>query len=114
MDLQHQPVVEAHLGHLGQHLRAEQALVFCRRPACSDAVEQAGASAGEVGGLGGRMAVVGRGRAEVLEVGAALAVRVEIARPGAGVAAGDLAEPVEIVGEALEIRIDDRSPADRR
>ena len=27
MDLQDEPVVEAHLGHLGQHLGAEQSLL---------------------------------------------------------------------------------------
>ena len=109
MDLQDEPVVEAHLGHLGQHLGAEQPPLALVRRAAPDAVEQLlGRRVGKVGGLGGRMAVVARGRAELLEIGAALAMRVEIARPGAGVAAGDLAKLVEIGGKALEIRIDDR------
>ena len=68
MDLQDQPVVEAHLRHLGQHLGAEQPPLALVGRAAPDAVEQfLGRRVGEVGGLGGRMAVVGRGRAERLE-----------------------------------------------
>ena len=52
--------------------------------------------------------MIGRGRAEFLEEGAPPAMRVEIARPIAGIAAGDLGELVEIGGKALEVGVDDR------
>src|SRR5690606_22543222 len=58
-------------------------------------------------GLRGRVAMVRRGCAHRLEELAALAVRLEVAGPGAGVAAGDFAEPVEVLVEAGEIRVDD-------
>src|SRR5690606_23345712 len=57
-------------------------------------------------GLGGGMAVVGGGGAKALEVGAALAMGVEIAGEVCGIAAGDFTQPVEVGGEALEVRID--------
>ena len=50
-----------------------------------------------------------------LEEGAALAMRVEITGPAAGIAAGDLAKPVEIGRKSLEVRIDDTfNPYDRK
>ena len=65
MDLQHEPIVEAHLRHFGQHLRAEQPALALVVRAAPDAVEQFfGRCVGEVRRLRGRMAVVAGGRAE--------------------------------------------------
>ena len=59
MNLHDQPVVEAHLRHFGEHLGAEEALVFFSGPHASDAIEQAGGFGGaEVCRLGGQMPVV--------------------------------------------------------
>ena len=55
-----------------------------------------------------RMAVIGGGRAIIPEEGAPLAMRVEIAAPGGGVASRDLAKAHEIVAKTFEFRIDDR------
>ena len=55
-----------------------------------------------------RVAVIGGGRAIIPEEGAPLAMRVEIAAPGRGVAARDLAEAHEVVPKTFEFRIDDR------
>ena len=54
------------------------------------------------------MAVIGRGRAVLLEEGAAQPVRLEIAVPGERVAARDVAEFLEVGAEAVELRIDHR------
>ena len=84
---------------------ASAALAIARR----DASEQRlGLGLREIGGSRGRMAVIGRGRAVLPEERAALAMRLEIAAPGRGVAAGQLAEPREIFAKPLEFRIDDR------
>ena len=82
MDLHHQPVVEAHLRHLGQHLGAEGAVRIGVALAGANAVEERLRFAvRQIGCLGSRMAVIGRGCAERLEIVAACAVGCEIARP---------------------------------
>ena len=62
----------------------------------------------EVGRRRGRVAVVGRGRAHLLEIGPALLQGGEIAAPGMRVLAGDLAQRLQPVAEAVELRIDHR------
>ena len=68
MDLHHEPVVEAHARHLGQHLRAEEFGILRRRRARR---ARAGTGprlrAAEVGGARAGMAVVGRRRAHAPE-----------------------------------------------
>ena len=82
VDLHHHPVLDAHRRHLGQHLGAEQLGVLRAPIASDDAAEQGFRLGGrEVGGAGGGVAVVGGGGAGGAEVGAALAVRGEIAGP---------------------------------
>jgi hypothetical protein len=44
----------------------------------------------------------------MLEIGTAQPVRLEIAVPGEGVAAGDIAERFDVGPEAIELGIDDR------
>ncbi len=102
-------IVEAHPGHLGDHLAAEGVGFFRADAAGQRLVEQGGClRLREVLGAGGGMAVVGRGAAIGLEKGAPDAVRLEIAVPGGGVGPGDGAEPLDIVGEAGEFGVDNR------
>ncbi len=109
MDLHHQTVIEAHAGHLGEHLRAEELGIALARLAGDDLQEQPlGVGLRQVHGLCRTMAVVGRGRAVLLEEGAPVAVRLEVAAPGVRVAAREMAEFREIVGKAVEFRIDNR------
>ena len=109
MDLQHQAVVEAHPRHLGQHLAAEGVGLLGRRLAGErPGEERRGLGARQVLGAGGGVAVVGAGGAVRLEEGPALAVRLEVAVPGRGVAAGDLAEARDVGGEARELGVDHR------
>ena len=63
MDLHHQPVIEAHARHLGQHLAAEQVGLGRHLPLATLAEQRLGLGLREIGGARGRMAVVGRGRA---------------------------------------------------
>ena len=108
MDLQHEPVVETHLRHLGQHLAAEQIGILGRDLALEDlGVELFRIGVGEVGGARRGMAMVGRCCAAFLEIAAPLAVGREIAGPGADIFAGQFAELFEILGKALEFRVDD-------
>jgi hypothetical protein len=59
MDLQHEPVLEAHPRHLGQHLRPEELRVLSRRAAAEHPLEQRlGGGRRQVRGAGGRMAVI--------------------------------------------------------
>ena len=115
MDLHDHAVLDAHGRHLGQHLGAEQLRILGGRASPVD-TRRNSASASAVDRsavLARRMAVIGRGRAILTEERAALAMRVEIAAPGSGVASGQLAKAREIVAESL--RIPDRRPgrADR-
>ena len=109
MDLQDEPVIEAHPRHLRQHLTAEQLMILSRPLARDHLVEQRlGLGRIEVGGKGGGVAMVRRGRPDRLEVFAALAVGGEIALPVTGILARDLCKLVQRRLEALMIGIDDR------
>ena len=109
MDLHDHAVLDAHRRHLGQHLGAEHLRILRPRIARGHAAEQSlGRGLRQVGGPRRRMAVIGGGRAVIAEEGAPLAVRFEIAAPGSGIAAGDLAEAHEILAKTFEFRIDDR------
>ena len=110
VDLQHQAVVEAHARHLGQHVAAEAVGLLGARPGrrARGGTAPRPRLARQVLGAGGRVAVVAAGGAVRLEEGAAVAVRLEVAVPVAGVAAGDLAEPGDVGGEAGELRVDHR------
>ena len=109
VDLQHQAVVEAHPRHLGQHLAAELLGLGRRDRTGERALEQPLAvRLGEVAGQRRRVAVVGRGRPHRLEERAAVAVRGEVALPGQRVLAGERAEALDVVAEALELGVDDR------
>ncbi len=106
MDLHHQPVVEAHAGHLGQHLCAEQlGLGGGEHPAHDPVVQGLGIPAGEVGGGGGRAAVVGGRGAGAGEHGAALAVGGQVAVPEIDVLAGQQAEALDLGPEGLVLGV---------
>src|SRR3546814_20720144 len=61
----------------------------------------------EIGGGGAGVAVIGRGRAtDLAEIGAAVLVRAQIARPARHILARQLAQPIDIGGQALEIGIE--------
>ncbi len=107
VDLHHQAIVDAHTCHLGQHLGAEQLGIGRARRSGHDAPEQRGGiRLVEIGGGGGRMAVIARCRAEPPEVVAPVAERREIAVPGPGILAGERAEHLDIGAEILEFGID--------
>ena len=109
MDLHDEPVLEAHARHFGQHLRAEHLGVGRRGAAAADAAVERGRFAlWQVGGARGRVAVVGRGAADRLEIGAAPGERGEIAVVGRDVAIGDAPELRQVLDEARKGGIDDR------
>ena len=98
-------------------IRAISVSIWPRKASASSGRRLAGEGLGEergglgprqVLGAGGGVAVVAAGGAERLEEGPALAVGLEVAVPGGGVAAGDLAEPGDVGGEAGELGIDHR------
>lgn len=93
MDLHDKAVIEAHRGHLGQHLRAEQFAGFGDRQVC---------------GLCRWVAMIGTCRAHVSKKRPPLAMRRKIARPSEAILAGDLRKPRDVVAKALKFRIDDR------
>ena len=83
MNLHDQPVFQAHLRHLRQHLGAEEFLlprigVACQYPA----KELRCLGRGQVGGLRGWMPMVGCRAAERAEARACLAQGVQVALPG--------------------------------
>ena len=75
-------------------------------PAANLGVERFGFVAHEIGGGGGRVAVIGCGGAVRPEEGAAVLVRAQIAGEGGDVLAGDIAQPIDIRREILRLRID--------
>ena len=109
VELHDQSVIQAHSGHLGQHLRAEQLGIARGRVAVADAIEQRFRIAmRQVGGGGGGVAVVARSGAHLDEEGAALAVGGEIAVPGPAVFAGQLFQPQQVARKPFELGIDHR------
>jgi hypothetical protein len=93
VDLQHHAVVEAHPRHLDQHVAAETVGLRGRAAALDRlGVERLDRGPLEPGGGRADMAVVGRGRAELAEVGAPVLVRAQVAGEAGDVLAGDLAE----------------------
>ena len=109
MDLQHQPVVEAHPRHLGQHLAAEGIRLVSRALAFQRLVEQRRCCrCTEVFGPRRGVAVVGRGAAEVLEIRPPPPMRLEIAVPGRRIDPGDGAQLLDIAGKPRRLGVDDR------
>ena len=108
MKLHGEAVLDAHAGHFGEHLGAEDLLLLGDGATGEDAAVEGGCCGGvEVGGLGGEMAVIGGGAAHGLEEGAAVAEGVEIAVVAGDVFAGDLAELVDVAEEAGVLGVDD-------
>src|SRR6202022_3682292 len=114
MDLHHQPVLEAHVRHLGQHLPAKcfgfrgRGLTFeCLRK------QRFAFRVTEIRSLRGWMAVVGRRRAHGLEECAPVAMCGKIAAPSQAVFAGELPELFHVGGKTLEFGIDRRIRAVR-
>ncbi len=109
VDLHHQPVVQAHAGHLGQHLGAEQLGLGRGDVPLQQVLEQGlGLDGRQVGGGGGGMAVVGGGGAGLDEGRPAQAVAFQIALPAGDVLARDLGEALEGAAKALVLEVDDR------
>ena len=109
MDLHHEPVVEAHARHLGQHLRAEEFGILRRHALVEHAPEQfLGFARREVGGARAGMAVVGRRRAHAPEEVPAASVSREIAVPRLGVLARERGQFADAVAEAGELGVHDR------
>gem|GEM_PF-793842 len=107
MQLHHQPVLQAHARHLGQHLAAEHLGIHRPGPSGDDPVEQRlGLGRRQVGGGGGRMPVVGGGGAGGHEVPAADGECREVSPPGQRVLAGQPAKLLEVAAEARGIGID--------
>ncbi len=109
VDLHHQAVVQAHAGHLGEHLGAEGLGLGRRGGAGHHRAEQGlGLDGRQVECGGGGMAVVGGGGAHRGEGGAADAVGFEVAGPGADVLAAQFREPDQGVLEGLVLAVDHR------
>ncbi len=100
--LHDEPVLNAHPGHLGQHLRAKELRI---RRACTAAVypriKLLRLARGKVCRLGAWMAVIGRRRTHLLEEHTPLPQCRQIARPGRNILAGNFGQPPQI---ALELR----------
>jgi hypothetical protein len=62
VNLHHQTVFQAHPGHFGEHLGAEEFCLLGKSASAGQnlAIERSGLGLGKVGGLGSGMAVVGR------------------------------------------------------
>ena len=108
MDLHDQPVIDTHRRHFCEHLRAEKFGIRAASRSRLYAVEQRLCFCGrKIGGRGGRVAVIARGRPHFGEKAAPLAMRGKIARPGHRVLTRQLAKLCQIVHEPLELGIDD-------
>ena len=107
MDLQHQPVLDAHPRHLGQHLARNSS----RSPASAVPLRTWRTAPpprpGQVGGGGARVAVVARRGAHLLEESPPLPMRVEIALPASRIAPSDVGQPVELGQKVRLVGVDD-------
>ena len=109
MDLHDEPILDAHLRHLGEHLRAKQLAILGTGAVRADPLVERLCFVGtEIGGEGGGVAVVGRRCAHRLEIGAALTMAVEIAAPAGGIAACHLRQAIEPGTKAWPVWIDDQ------
>src|SRR6185437_7714928 len=109
MDLHHQTVVDAHRGHLGEHLCAEELRVSGTEAVGDDAAEERlRLTLPKVGGGRARMPMIARGGAERDEGGAAQPVGLEISPPGMDVPARHPPELGERLAKELVLRVDDR------
>jgi len=109
MNLHDQPIFQAHLRHLRQHLGTEEFLlprigVAGQHPA----KELRCLGRGQVGGLRSGMPVVGCRAAERAETRACLAQGVQVAWPHGCVFSGLLAQLLNQTGKSRELRIDHR------
>ena len=108
VELEHETVVEAHRRHLGEHLAPEELGVGgLGRPLPDPGEQGLGVARWEVGGRRRGMAVVGCGGPRGDECLAPSPERSEVARPGRGVLAGEVGEPIEVGVEVRPIRVDD-------
>jgi hypothetical protein len=109
MNLHHQAIVDAHLGHLDQHGGAEQLGIRGGEFAAGHALEQTFRFRFvEIRGGRGRMAVIRRRCARLREVRATLAMRIQIALPVVDIFAGDLGETIQRTAKRFVIGIDHR------
>lgn len=93
-------------GHFGQHLAPEKLGVRGNKRALECLVQtRLLLGCWKIGVEGGRHAVVGGGRAELAEIGAAVALRGVHAVPASDVLARDLAKPDQVVEKAACVRI---------
>ncbi|MNT10780.1 hypothetical protein D3C72_1456280 [compost metagenome] len=107
--LHHQTVLNRHGGHFGQHLSAEQFGVGGAGRCGRDAAEQRLCiGLRQIGGEGGRMAMVGRGGAHLDEKGAAIAKRLQISVPRQRVAPGLFGQHLQVIAEAFVVRVQHR------
>ena len=109
VDLHHEPVIEAHGSHFGQHLAAKQLCILRRCIARFHPVEQRRSlRSGKVGCRRGRMPVIGGCCPHFGKECAALAMGSQVARPALRIFAGQLCECGEVLRETFEIGIDNR------
>src|ERR1700733_4286231 len=85
-------VLDAHTGHLGEHLSTEEFLFLGNGATGQNSPVESGCSVWvEICGHGRWVTLIGSGSPHGLEEGAAVAQSVEVALPGADVFAGNLA-----------------------
>ena len=115
VELDDQPVVQAHPHHLGEHLATEGLGLVAGVVARADPVEQAGGIGRvEIAGSGAGVAVIGRGGAVRDEELPALGQGRQVAGPGGGVLPGQLAQPLQVRDEVGTVRVDHRVGPERR
>ena len=115
VELHHQPVLDAHGGHLDEHLPAERLLAGRVERARQRAIEQSlRRHRVDRGRVRRRVPVIGGGGAERDGEFPAVEQRGEVVVPPGGVAPGDLAEALDVVGVHLVVGIDHRVRSERR
>ena len=108
MDLQDESVLDAHGGHLDQHLPPEElGLILAVGSGHHLGEEVLGVPRRQVRRAGGRVPVVGRRRTRGDEVRPALPDGVEVALPRRNVASGELAQRDQVRSEIWPVRIHD-------
>ncbi len=109
VDLHYEFVFQTHPCHFCQHLSAKEFLLLGIGAAGDYATKEfRSLCCGEIRGSRSGMPVIGRRAAEIAKAQPRPSERVQVARPSRGVFPGHLAEPCNISGESLKLRIDNR------
>ena len=115
VDLHHQPVFHTHPRHFRQHLSAKELMLSdVGLPGDHPVKESRSRGVWKIGCPGGRVPVIGGRAAELFEAFTGVTKSQQITLPTRTILAVHLTQPLHILAEAIEFRVDHRIGSKRR